>query len=87
MQGLGAYATVLREPGALAFSLVGVVARLPISMLGIGIVLLVERETGSYGVPPGPSRPSRSSAPQPAGRCRRGLPTGSARPSCWSPPC
>ncbi len=50
MQGLGAYATVLREPGALAFSLVGVVARLPISMLGIGIVLLVERETGSYGV-------------------------------------
>ncbi len=50
MQGLGAYATVLRQPGALAFSLVGLVARLPMSMLGIGIVLFVERARGSYGV-------------------------------------
>ncbi len=31
-----------------AFSLTGLVARLPISMVGLGIVLLAEHETGSY---------------------------------------
>jgi MFS family permease len=47
------YAAVLdrrAHPGALLFSLTGIVARLPISMVGLGIVLLVESERGSYGV-------------------------------------
>ena len=48
--GLRAYGDVLAHPGALAFSLTGVVARLPISMAGLGIVLLVEGATGSYGL-------------------------------------
>lgn len=43
------YRDVLAHPGALAFSLTGLVARLPISMAGLGIVLLVEGATGSYG--------------------------------------
>ena len=47
---LDSYARVLRRPGALAFSAAGLVARLPISMVGLGIVLLVEERTGSYGL-------------------------------------
>ncbi|WP_121252773.1 MFS transporter [Nocardioides ferulae] len=46
---LSSYRGVLGHPGALAFSLTGLVARLPISMAGLGIVLLVAGETGSYG--------------------------------------
>lgn len=42
------YRRVLAVPGALAFSLTGVVARLPISMVSLGIVLLVSARTGSY---------------------------------------
>jgi len=42
------YGSVLGQPGAAAFSAAGLLARLPISMLGIGIVLLVEASTGSY---------------------------------------
>lgn len=47
--GLAAYRTVLADRPALAFSLAGFVARLPISMTGIGIVLLVSLSTGSFG--------------------------------------
>lgn len=47
---LDSYARVLRRPGALAFSGAALVARLPISMVGLGIVLLVEERTGSYGL-------------------------------------
>lgn len=36
-------------PATARFSMVGLVARLPISMVGLGIVLLAEHETGSYG--------------------------------------
>ncbi|MGH8774182.1 MAG: MFS transporter [Jiangellaceae bacterium] len=43
------YAEVLRHPGAVAFSASGLVARLPMSMMGIGIVLAVSAHTGSYG--------------------------------------
>ncbi|HEX2362251.1 MAG TPA: MFS transporter [Jiangellaceae bacterium] len=46
---LGPYAEVLRPPGALAFSASGLVARLPMSMLGISIVLAVSANSGSYG--------------------------------------
>lgn len=42
------YRRILSRPGTAWFSLTGLVARLPISMVGIGIVLLVEHETGSY---------------------------------------
>lgn len=47
---LASYRRVLSEPGAALFSATGLVARLPISMVGLGIVLLVESSTGSYGV-------------------------------------
>ena len=45
-----AYVELLRTPGGPAFSAAAFIARLPISMYGIGIVLLVEGETGRYGV-------------------------------------
>ena len=44
------YWRVLSRPGALRFSSAALVARLPISMVGLGIVLLVEGRTGSYGL-------------------------------------
>lgn len=44
------YAAILREPGAAAFSLTGLIARLPMSMIGIGIVLVVEGTSGSYAL-------------------------------------
>lgn len=46
---LASYRAVLSRPGALPFSLAGLVGRLPISMIGLGLVLLVEDVTGSYG--------------------------------------
>lgn len=45
---LTSYRRVLAVPGALAFSLAGLVARLPISMTSLGIVVLVSARTGSY---------------------------------------
>ena len=45
---LRTYRRLLSLPGALAFSLSGLVARLPISMVSLGIVLLVSTRTGSY---------------------------------------
>jgi MFS family permease len=47
---LGPYRDVLTRPGALAFSSAGVIARLPMSMVGIGIVLMIEALHGSYGL-------------------------------------
>lgn len=47
---LDSYRRVLSRPGALRFSTAALVARLPISMVGLGIVLLVEERTGSYGL-------------------------------------
>lgn len=47
---LDSYRRVLARPGALRFSSAALVARLPISMVGLGIVLLVEERTGSYGL-------------------------------------
>jgi MFS family permease len=43
------YQQVLSDRQAVAFSLAGFVARLPMSMTGIGIVLLVSLTTGSFG--------------------------------------
>ncbi len=47
---LSTYRAVLGAPGAVAFTVVGLVARLPISMVGLGIVLLVSDRTGSYAL-------------------------------------
>lgn len=47
---LTTYRRVLGMPGALAFSLSGLVARLPISMVSLGIVILVSTRTGSYAL-------------------------------------
>ncbi len=46
---LDPYRRILVLPGALAFSLAGLLARTPISMVSLGIVLLVADRTGSYG--------------------------------------
>src|SRR6187549_716448 len=48
--GLRQYSQLLSDRRALAFSLAGFVARLPLSMTGIGIVLLVSLTTGSFGL-------------------------------------
>ncbi|NLC97543.1 MAG: MFS transporter [Actinomycetales bacterium] len=45
-----AYQEALRTPGALRFSLAGLFGRLPASMTGLGIVLLIQHSTGSYGL-------------------------------------
>jgi MFS family permease len=45
---MSSYRRVLSLPGALPFSLSGLVARLPISMVSLGVVLLVSTRTGSY---------------------------------------
>lgn len=47
---LRTYRALLAVPGGLAFSAAAFVMRLPISMLGLGTVLLVVSSTGSYGV-------------------------------------
>jgi MFS family permease len=44
------YRTILRLPGALAFSATGFVARMTMSMFGLGTVLLIAATTGRYGV-------------------------------------
>ncbi|QZY27848.1 MFS transporter [Nocardioides coralli] len=47
---LDSYRRILSVPGGLRFSTAAFVARLPISMMGLGIVLLVAAGTGSYGL-------------------------------------
>jgi len=44
------YLAVLRRRGAWQFSLAGAVARLPMSMVGIAMVLMVQGQTGSYAL-------------------------------------
>lgn len=47
--GFGAYLTLLSDRTSLAFTLAGFVARLPVSMTGLSIVLLISLITESYG--------------------------------------
>ena len=47
---LATYRRILERPGTALFSATGLFARLPIAMVGLGIVLLVEAESGSYGL-------------------------------------
>jgi predicted MFS family arabinose efflux permease len=44
------YAEVLRIPGAWRFSAAAVIGRMPMSMFGLGTVLLISAGTGKYGV-------------------------------------
>lgn len=45
---LNSYREVLRIPGALRFSSAGFIARLPLSIIGLGIVVYISGVTGSY---------------------------------------
>lgn len=45
----GAYGEVLADPVARRFTFAGLLARLPLSMTGLGIVLLISLTTGSFG--------------------------------------
>ncbi|ACZ20115.1 arabinose efflux permease family protein [Sanguibacter keddieii DSM 10542] len=44
------YRELLAMPGTKQFSGAGALARLPMSMVGIGIVLMIQQTTGSYGL-------------------------------------
>lgn len=47
---MSAYRTILATPGARAFTALGALGRLPLSMTGLGIVLLISgRDDGAYG--------------------------------------
>ncbi len=47
---LSAYTEILRRPGAFAMSSTAFLARFPMSMIGLGEVLLVSSQTGSYAL-------------------------------------
>ncbi|MER5638749.1 MFS transporter [Kitasatospora sp. NPDC002227] len=47
---LSSYRQIFAAPGSLAFSGAGLIARLPISMTGIGIVTMLSQLRGSYGL-------------------------------------
>ncbi|MFB7665533.1 MFS transporter [Kitasatospora sp. NPDC056138] len=47
---LSSYRQIFATPGTLAFSSAGLIARLPISMTGIGIVTMLSQLRGSYGI-------------------------------------
>jgi MFS family permease len=55
MAVLSSYRRVLSKPGAAAFSATGFLARLPISMVTLGIVLMVSAKADSYGLAGGVS--------------------------------
>src|ERR1700678_3172359 len=44
------YAEIFRVPGAWRFSAAGVIGRMPMSMFGLGTVLLISARTGQYGI-------------------------------------
>ncbi|MDH6127789.1 MFS transporter [Kitasatospora sp. GP82] len=47
---LSSYRQIFVAPGTLAFSSAGLIARLPISMTGIGIITMLSQLRGSYGI-------------------------------------
>jgi MFS family permease len=49
-RSLRPYADIFRIPGAWRFSAAGVIGRMPMSMFGLGTVLLISASTGKYGV-------------------------------------
>src|SRR5438270_10198036 len=44
------YADIFRIPGAWRFSAAALIGRMPMSMFGLGTVLLISAETGKYGI-------------------------------------
>jgi MFS family permease len=44
------YAVIFKAPGSLAFSAAAFVGRLPISMLGLGVILMIKESTGKYAL-------------------------------------
>lgn len=44
------YAAIFKAPGSLAFSSAAFVGRLPISMLGLGTILMIKESTGKYAL-------------------------------------
>ena len=44
------YAEIFRIPGAWRFSAAAVIGRMPMSMFGLGTILLISAGTGKYGV-------------------------------------
>src|SRR5579871_4436250 len=44
------YAEIFEIPGAWRFSMAAVIGRMPMSMFGLGTVLLISAVTGKYGV-------------------------------------
>ena len=48
--GIGSYRELLRAPGATGFCAAGIVGRMPMSMFGLGTVLLITATTGRYGL-------------------------------------
>ncbi len=83
------YRTVLAHPGALRFSLTAFVARLPISIDTLGIVLLVTGIGGSYGLAGGAVGDLHHRQRALLGRAGPRSSTTSASPGCsrWSRPC
>jgi predicted MFS family arabinose efflux permease len=47
---MGAYTDIFKVPGAWRFSLAGVIGRMPMSMFGLGTVLLISASSGKYGI-------------------------------------
>ncbi|MFE9427275.1 MFS transporter [Kitasatospora sp. NPDC006697] len=47
---LSSYRQIFAAPGAVAFSATGLVSRLPISMVGVGVVTMFSELRGSYGL-------------------------------------
>jgi hypothetical protein len=47
---LGKYGSLLSIPGARGFVVAGFLARMPMSMCGLGYVLMIVALTGSYGL-------------------------------------
>ena len=69
------YAEIFRIPGAWRFSTAAIIGRMPMSMFGLGTVLLISAATGKYGVAGAvaASVPSATRFP-PRGRAPGGLP-------------
>ena len=80
---LAPYAEIFAIPRAWRFSAAGIIARMPMSMYGLGTVLLISAVTGRYGLAGRCRRPGRS-ASRCAPRSSAGWSTGSASTACTS---
>ena len=64
------YAQIFAAKGTVGFTLAGLVSRLPLSMMGIGIITMLAQSRGSYGLAGGVAAAftlaSAPAAPRPA---------------------